>query len=86
MEDKFSTLKEETRNFATTTPPLVSSSNLSGLKRYNKSAKVLLINPPMCMPKGMPKRCIQPVVVAYISGSLRSVGIKVELLDCIIEG
>ena len=38
------------------------------------------------MPKGMLKRCIQPAAIAYIGGYLRSVGIKVELLGCIIEG
>ncbi|MBF0382934.1 MAG: cobalamin-dependent protein [Magnetococcales bacterium] len=48
--------------------------------------KVLLVNPPMCIPVGQPKRCIQPSAISYIGGYLRSVNIKVELLDCIIAG
>jgi len=51
-----------------------------------KNSKVLLINPPMCLPSGMTKKCIPPAAIAYVAASLREVDIEVELLDCIIEG
>lgn len=54
--------------------------------KVNANPKVLLINPPLCIPAGQPKRCIPPSAITYIGGYLRSVGVHVELLDCIIEG
>jgi len=66
--------------------PLLKEPLLIDLTHYNQAAKVLLINPPICVPNGMPKRCLQPAAIAYIGGFLREAGINVELLDCIVEG
>ncbi len=78
--------KEETSDFIGAAVATVQGPNFVDLDTDRKNAKVLLINPPMCIPKGMPKRCIQPAAIAYIAGYLREVGIEVGLLDCIIEG
>mgnify|MGYP000013951269 CR=1 FL=1 len=83
---KYLVNKAETSNFIGATAPTVKPPLFVDLPHYSKNAKVLLINPPMCIPSGMPKRCLQPAAIAYIGGFLREVGIDVELLDCIVEG
>jgi radical SAM superfamily enzyme YgiQ (UPF0313 family) len=65
---------------------LTQAPNFVDLDTDHKNAKVLLINPPVCITKGHWKRGIQPAAIAYIAGYLREVGIEVGLLDCIIEG
>ena len=48
--------------------------------------KVLLIFPPFSQPKESKKRCLVPLGIAYIGSYLRGNGIKVEILDCVVEG
>ena len=70
-----------------TNPAKKKNPNLVPLKySYPSNPKVLLINPPLCIPPGQIKRCIPPMGITYIGAYLRSVGIQVQLLDCIIEG
>ncbi|MBT6601625.1 MAG: hypothetical protein HOB32_08240, partial [Nitrospina sp.] len=78
--------KEETGVSVGLSATLVQEPNFVDLNTDYKNSKVLLINPPMCSPKGLTKKGIPPAAIAYVAGSLREVGIEVELLDCIIEG
>lgn len=49
--------------------------------------EVLLINPPITIPKYMQKRCIPPMGISYVAASLRESGIqKVSMYDCCVEG
>ena len=78
--------KEETGLSVGLSAASVREPNFVDLNTDYKNSKVLLINPPMCAPNGMTKRSIPPAAIAYVAGSLREVGIEVELLDCVIEG
>ncbi len=48
--------------------------------------RVLLILPPITIPKGMAKRCIPPLGITYIAASLREAGFPVRILDASVEG
>lgn len=74
--------KEETSRIRTT----ISNVHFANLPHWVEDPKVLLVNPPMCIPGGMPKRCLPPAALAHIAAVLREMDIKVELLDCIVEG
>jgi len=51
-----------------------------------KNPKVLLISPPITIPKYMQKRCIPPLGISYVAASLRESKIDVEIFDCCVEG
>ena len=51
-----------------------------------KNPRVLLISPPITIPKYMQKRCIPPLGVSYVASALRESGIDVEIFDCCVEG
>ena len=51
-----------------------------------KNPKVLLISPPITIPKYMQKRCIPPLGISYVAAYLRKSGIDVQIFDCCVEG
>ena len=51
-----------------------------------KDPEVLLINPPITIPKYMQKRCIPPMGISYVASSLLEDGIRVSMYDCCVEG
>lgn len=51
-----------------------------------KKIKVLLVSPPITIPKYMQKRCIPPLGISYVAASLRKHNIDVEIIDCCVEG
>lgn len=47
---------------------------------------ILLVFPPITIPKYMQKRCIPPLGLSYIAAMLEKSGIRVAVLDCCVEG
>ena len=62
--------KEETGDPVGLSAASVQGANFGDLNNDHKNSKVLLINPPMCSPKGMTKKGIPPAAIAYIAASL----------------
>jgi anaerobic magnesium-protoporphyrin IX monomethyl ester cyclase len=53
---------------------------------YGENISTLLISPPITIPRNMQKRCIPPLGLSYIAGSLEAKGFNVSMLDCMVEG
>ncbi len=53
---------------------------------FGRPIKVLLISPPISIPKGMLKRCIPPLGLSYIAATLEKYGVEVTMVDCAVEG
>ena len=53
---------------------------------YDHDLLTLLISPPITIPRDMQKRCIPPLGLSYIAGSLEAKNMKVAMLDCMVEG
>lgn len=65
----------------------VSAQDLRNYKRpCGENISTLLISPPITIPRNMQKRCIPPLGLSYIAGSLEAKGFKVSMLDCMVEG
>ena len=55
-------------------------------KPFGRPIKVLLVSPPISIPKGMLKRCIPPLGLSYIAAILEKYGVAVNMVDCVVEG
>ena len=64
----------------------IQTPDLVDYKTPNENPKVLLIAPPITIPKYMQKRCIPPLGISYIASSLRQANIEVDIIDCCVEG
>jgi phosphonoacetaldehyde methylase len=64
----------------------IQTPDLVDYKSPNENPKVLLIAPPITIPKYMQKRCIPPLGISYIASSLRQANIEVDIIDCCVEG
>jgi len=51
-----------------------------------KNPKVLLVSPPITIPKYMQKRCIPPLGISYVAASLLESNFDVDIFDCCVEG
>jgi len=47
--------------------------------------KVLLVSPPITIPRYMQKRCIPPLGLCYIAAILEQSGVDVTIIDCVVE-
>jgi anaerobic magnesium-protoporphyrin IX monomethyl ester cyclase len=59
---------------------------LVDFKKPIADPRVLLIAPPITIPRYMQKRCIPPLGISYVAAYLRKSGIKVDIIDCCVEG
>ena len=69
---------------------LIPDYSTANFKKYKKALNhkpnVLLIAPPITIPRYMQKRCIPPLGLSYIASSLEKSGINVSMIDCTVEG
>jgi radical SAM superfamily enzyme YgiQ (UPF0313 family) len=56
------------------------------LRRLAANPHVCLAAPSISIPLGMAKRCIPPIGLAMIAGSLEEAGIQVSMVDLVVEG
>ena len=74
------------KNETTVSSKLSNQSDLVNYKNAIKDPKVLLIGPPITIPKYMQKRCIPPLGIGYVAASLEKANIDVSIVDCCVEG
>ena len=52
----------------------------------NRSTHILLLFPPITIPRYMQKRCMPPLGISYIAAYLERLGYTITILDCCVEG
>lgn len=76
----------ENKNESSRTLKCVKPELLVDYRHPEDDPSVLLIFPPVTIPKHMAKRCIPPLGISYMASSLEKQGIPVDVIDCCVEG